>query len=284
MIKDYYNLTKPGIIYGNALMAAGAFLLASRQHIDFGLLLAMLAGISLVIASACIFNNYLDRNIDAKMVRTQKRAIVSGAISAHNALLYAAALGLTGFLLLIQLTNPLTALIALMAFVTYIVLYGIAKRLSVHGTLVGSLAGAAPPVVGYTTVTNQFDGGALILFLILVCWQMPHFYAISIYRLADYKAAGIPVLPAVKGYQAARVQIVFYIAAFIAAVNTLTISGNTGYVFAAVMTIMGLMWLYRGLLGFQAPSQEKWARSMFGFSVIVIICLSMMLSFNSILP
>ncbi len=122
LLKTYYNLTKPGIIYGNLLTATGGFLLASKGHINFWLLMATLAGISLVIASACVINNYIDRDIDKLMARTKKRALASGEIINRNALVYAAVLGALGFFILLKHTNNLTAIIGLIGYIDYIIL------------------------------------------------------------------------------------------------------------------------------------------------------------------
>ena len=282
--KNYYRLTKPGIIYGNLLTATAGFLLASAGHVDLWLLLATLAGTSLVIASACSFNNYIDRGLDAKMTRTKRRALVQGAIRGRDALIFASILGLAGFLVLGLWVNAVVFGIGLAAFIDYIALYGLAKRRSVHGTLVGSIAGAAPVVAGYCTVTDRFDGGALILFLILALWQMPHFYAIAMYRFDDYKAAGLPVLPVKAGSRAAKTQIVLYITAFIAANVLLSIFGYTGYAYLIIMTLLGLSWLRLGLQGFKAANDKRWARQMFFYSLIIILSLSVMLSVGPLLP
>ena len=217
MIKDYYSLTKPGIIRGNLITAAAGFFLASKDIVDMKLLLAMLVGTSLVIASGCVLNNYLDISIDKQMARTKKRALVTGTITSKNALIFATILGLSGEIILLIFTNLLTALIGLFGLFVYVIVYGAAKRRSTHGTLVGSLSGAVPPVAGYTAVTGSLDWAALTLFLILVCWQMPHFYAIAIYRYNEYKAAGLPMLPIVKGIRATKLQILNYCLFFVAA-------------------------------------------------------------------
>lgn len=284
MFQTYYRLTKPGIIYGNAIAAAGGFLLASNGHINFGLFLATLAGLSLVIASACVTNNYIDRDIDAKMARTKNRALASGAVSVRNSLIYAAGLGLAGALTLALFTNILTATLALFGWFAYVVLYGIGKRRTVHGTVIGSISGAVPPVVGYCAVTNRLDAGALLLFLVLVCWQMPHFYAIAMYRLKDYAAASIPVLPLKKGSHATKVQMLVYILAFIVATSLLTVLGYTGYTHLAVMILLGLAWLRLSLQGFKAASDEQWARKLFGFSLIVLLVFSAIISVDAWLP
>lgn len=259
-------------------------MLASKAHIRLGLLLATLLGTSLVIASACVFNNYIDRDIDKHMARTKKRALVTGLIPGPIALTYATVLGLLGFLILSIYTNWLTVALGFVGIFSYVVLYGIGKRRSVHGTLVGSISGAMPPVAGYTAVTNRFDSGALLLFLILVFWQMPHFYAIAMRRYNDYAAAKLPVLPVKKGMKTTKVQILFYILAFSVAAGLLTVLGYTGYVYLIVMAGLGLYWLWLGLKGFKASDNTAWAKKMFLFSLIVILGFSIMVSVGSRLP
>ncbi len=274
-IKTYYQLTKPGIIYGNLLTATAGFLLASRGQVNLGLLLATLAGTSLVIASACVFNNYIDRRVDAMMARTRSRALVSGLISGQSAIIYATVLGLAGVLLLAMYTNSLTVGIGLVAFIDYVILYGIFKRHSPFGTIVGSISGAASIVAGYTAVTARFDTGAFLLFLILVLWQMPHFYAIAIYRFDDYAAAKIPVLPVKKGVAATKLRIPVYIVAFIMAATMLTSLGYAGYVYLTITVGLGLTWLWLSLQGYKTPDTKLWARQMFRFSLLVITGLSL---------
>lgn len=284
-LKTYYQLTKPGIIYGNTLTAAGGFLLASYTFgFHFGRMVAALVGTALVIGASCVVNNYLDRGIDGKMKRTKNRALVTGSISATAALVYAGVLATAGFALLALFTNTLTVLLGIVAAITYIVLYGITKRRSVHGTLVGSVAGALPPVAGYTSASNSFDTAALIIFVVLVCWQMPHFYAIAMYRMKEYAAANIPVLPIKQGMRATKIQIVIYTVLFLVAVSMLTISGYTGYTYLAVMLGLGLTWLYKQLKGFNAPDDVRWARSIFFFSLFVLMAFSVMLAVGAPLP
>lgn len=276
-------MTKPGIIYGNAMTAAAGFLLASKGHINLWLLIETLLGISLVIASACVFNNYIDRNIDRIMARTKKRALVQGVIKAQNAIIFASFLGIVGIVVLSIYTNLLTVLIGVIAFLDYVVLYGISKRRSVHGTIIGSISGAAPIVAGYCAVADRIDSGAIILFLILVFWQMPHFYAIAMYRFNDYKAAKIPVLPVIKGMKNTKIQILVYIGAFLAANITLSLLGYTGYIYLVVMTAIGLLWLGFGIKGFGVKDDKLWARKMFFFSLVVILVLSLMLSIGGVI-
>ncbi|HEX7259880.1 MAG TPA: heme o synthase [Candidatus Saccharimonadia bacterium] len=283
-LSTYYWLAKPGIVYGNCLAATAGFLLASKGHPSITLYIVMVGGIALVMASGCVFNNYIDRGIDEKMARTKKRALVQGVLSATNALMYGTVLGIIGLAILLTGTNALTFGLALAGLVLYVGVYGYWKRRSVHGTLVGSLAGAIPPVVGYCAVTNRFDLGALLLFLILVLWQMPHFYAIALYRFKDYKAADLPVLPVKQGMNAAKQQAIAYIIAFILVIPVLSVTGYTGYSFAIIMMVIGLVWLLKAIREYRTKDDAGWGRKLFGFSLIVMISLSVMLSVGSMLP
>ncbi|MBL0950335.1 MAG: protoheme IX farnesyltransferase, partial [Pseudomonas sp.] len=240
LLKQYLNLAKPGIVFGNLISVTGGFFLASRGDIDMALYLATALGVSLVIASGCVFNNYIDRDIDQKMERTRNRVLAQGLVSPVHAIVYAFALGVAGVAVLYAATNTLAVMLVLMGFVVYVGLYSLwLKRGSVYGTLVGSLSGAAPPVVGYCAVSNEFDAGAAILLLIFSLWQMPHSYAIAIFRFNDYQAANIPVLPVIKGISAAKRQIVLYIAAFVVATLMLTLSGYAGYSYFVVAALSG---------------------------------------------
>lgn len=259
-------------------------MLAARGHINGGLLAATIIGMALVIGSACVFNNYIDRDIDEQMARTKRRAIASGVVSGRAALIYATALGLIGFALLLWFVNGLTVIIGAIGFIDYVVLYGIGKRRSVHGTLIGSVSGAAPIVAGYTAVADRFDVGAAILFIMLVIWQMPHFFAIAIYRRADYAAAGLPVLPVSRSVAAAKRQILAYVIAFVPAVALLTIFGYAGYAYLVGMLVISIIWVVRGLRGFRTADDSRWARGMFFYSLIVILTLSLLVAVGSVLP
>jgi len=279
-LKAYYRLTKPGIIYGNGMMALAGFLFASGGKINIALMFALLVGIGLVIASACALNNYIDRGIDSKMARTKKRAIPAGVISGKSAIVFTVILGVIGFGLLVAFTNWVTVLLGAIAYFTYIVLYGYTKRTSVYSTLVGSISGAVPPAAGYVAVTGVFDTAALLLFLIMTFWQMPHFYAIGMYRRKDYASAKLPILPVKKGMQATKVQILAYIPAFIASAWLLTLFGYASVVFLVGMTLLGGIWFYKGAQGFKAVDDEKWARMMFLFSLKVLLGFALLLSID----
>ncbi|UPS63748.1 heme o synthase [Providencia rettgeri] len=284
MFKQYLQVTKPGIIFGNLISVIGGFLLASKGSINYPLFVATLLGVSLVVASGCVFNNYIDRDIDRIMERTKNRPLVKGLIDPKVSLIYAAALGIAGMVLLLVAANALAMLLAVIGFIVYVGIYSLyMKRKSVYGTLIGSLSGAAPPVIGYCAVTNEFDMGALILLLIFSLWQMPHSYAIAIFRFKDYKAANIPVLPVIKGISVAKTHIFLYILAFMVATLMLAISGYAGYKYLIVGAAVSLWWLGMAISGFKTENDDRvWARKLFIFSIVAITSLSVMMSVDPI--
>lgn len=284
MLKTYYNLTKPGIIYGNVLTAIAGFLLAAHTDIDVWLLLATVAGAWLVIASGCIINNYFDRDIDIVMKRTHKRALVTGAVSVRNALVLAVVLGVLGFSILLYYVNTLTALIGLIGLVDYAFIYTYAKRKTVYATEIGAISGATAIAAGYTAVTGQFDTAALLLFLIMVFFQMPHFYAIAIYRRKEYKKARIPVLPLVKGVKVTKIRILIYMLAFTLAASLLSVYGYTGYIYRVAILLLCAGWIRLGVQGFRATDDDKWARSVFFYSLWVILGISILIPLGGLLP
>ncbi|MBC8945502.1 MULTISPECIES: heme o synthase [Xenorhabdus] len=282
MIKQYLQVTKPGIIFGNLISAIGGFLLASKGVIDYPLFFATMVGVSLVVASGCVFNNYIDRDIDRIMERTKERVLVKGLIDPKISLIYASVLGIAGIVLLYVAANALAMQLALIGFVVYVGVYSLyMKRKSIYGTLVGSLSGAAPPVIGYCAVTGQFDTGALILLLIFSLWQMPHSYAIAIFRFKDYQTANIPVLPVIKGISVAKNHITLYILAFMVATLMLAISGYAGYKYLIVAAAVSIWWLGMALSGYKTTNDHIWARKLFVFSIVAIMSLSVMMSVDS---
>lgn len=277
--RTYYLLTKPGIIFGNAVTATAGFALGSRGNLDYFLFLMTVVGLSLVIASACVFNNYIDRFTDAKMARTRNRPLVTGLISTHKALLFASLLGIFGTISLFVFTNILALSVALFGFVFYVVFYSFSKYHTTYATLIGSVAGAVPPVVGYCAASDRLDMGALILFAMIGTWQMPHFFAIAIYRLRDYTAASIPLLPIQKGIHKTKVQMALYIAAFIGVSSMLFWFGYVNWSFLLIALGLGLSWLWLSILGFKARADQVWARKMFGFSLVVVMGISFSIPF-----
>lgn len=281
--RAYYALTKPGIVYSNVMTGASGYLMASKFHVKVFELFCLLAGMGLLIAAACVFNNYLDRGIDAKMDRTSKRALVSGQISVKNALTYGLILIVLGFLLLLN-TNKLVMLIGLIAVIFYVIIYGFFKRHSVYGTLVGTIPGAASLVAGYVCVTGKFGLAAILLLILMASWQMSHFYAIAIRRLKDYTAAGLPLWPIKRGIASTKRQIRLFMLAFLATSFVLCVLGYAGYSFLVVMVIIVGYWLHLAYKDEQSVSDEIWAKKIFLTSLVVLLLMSAMLPLSRIIP
>jgi protoheme IX farnesyltransferase len=180
--------------------------------------------------------------------------------------------------------NVLAALLAAAGFLAYTVLYGLAKRASHWGTVVGSVSGAMPVVVGYAAAAGHLDPAALALFAAMALWQMPHFYAIALYRRDEYAAAGVPVLPLVKGVRATKVHIVWYILAYLVAASFPTILGAAGYTYLAIVLASGVAWLWVAIRSFTAKDDARAARTTFRLSLVVVSAFSVALVLSPMLP
>ncbi len=285
MLRNYLFLTKPGILFGNFVTTLGGYFVAAQGSVDFLLLLITLLGTTLVVASGCVVNNIIDQDIDQKMQRTQKRAVVIEAISVPVALVFALVLGVIGFSILWFWVNAYAFLFAVIGFVVYVGFYSLwTKRTTIHQTVVGSLSGAVPPVIGYTAVANQFDVGALIIFIGYALWQMPHSWAIAVYRFDDYKNAGIPILPVARSIYRTKVESLIYVILFTICMNALYVYGYANVLYLIVVNVLCLYWLYLSVLGFKAENDQLWAKKYFLFSVILITVVSVCFSFTSTAP
>lgn len=286
LVKRYYSLIKPGVLFGNILTTIAGFLLASRWYFDAELFIAAVLGTTFVVASACVLNNYFDRDIDSVMERTKRRAIAAGLIRGSHAVIFSAVLGLIGILILYFYVNLLVVGIGIVGFTVYVFLYGcLSKRLSEHGTLVGSISGAMPILAGYCAVTGIIDIGAVLLFLILFFWQLPEFYSISIYRHDEYKAAKVPVVSVVRGIENTKLQILLYTTLFVINSLLLSLFGITGLVYFTVMLGFDLYWLVLVLKGLRSVADSNaWARGIFRFSLITLLVFCFLISVNGLLP
>lgn len=280
-LKNFLLLTKPGIIAGNALTAVGGFTLASRGFFDVSLFIGMLEGLFLIIAAASVFNNIIDKELDKKMVRTKNRPLPREVISPKAALIFAFLLGIMGVMVLSLFTNPLTLTVSLIGLVVYVLVYSFLKYKTSYGTLIGSIAGATPPVIGYIAVSGRIDLGAIVLFIMIALWQMPHFYAIAIFRLEDYAKGKIPILPLRKSVLTTKVHMIFYCLAFLLTANFLAFFDYTGPLYLALMSLSGFAWLILAIQGLTCKNDQRWARKMFFFSLFVIMTFC---AFISILP
>ncbi len=283
--RSYLQLIKPGITLSNSLTAvAGFFLAVSSHRFVLTTLVGAVGGVAFVIASACVANNIIDRRLDARMKRTKGREIASGAISVPVAVAYMITLALVGFGLLIVWTNWMTFGLGVLAYVWYVAIYGIAKRTTPLSTIIGGVCGALPPVAGYVAVTGQIDAVAWVLFGLMMVWQLPHFYAISIFRASDYKSAKLPVWSVRYGIKSAKAQIFFWVVIFTLIVPLLALVKATGWSYLVVMIILSLYWVYQGVRYYRQDNDERWARRMFGVSLVVLLALCGAIGVGGYLP
>lgn len=285
MLKKYLFLTKPGILFGNFVTTLGGYFLAAQGSVDFLLLLITLLGTTLVVASGCVVNNVIDQDIDQKMQRTQNRAMVKKSISGPVALVYSLVLGVIGFSILWFWVNAYAFLFAVIGFVVYVVFYSLwTKRTTIHQTVIGSISGASPPVIGYTAVSNEFDLAALLIFIGYALWQMPHSWAIAVYRFDDYKNAGIPILPVARSILRTKIESLIYVVLFTITMNALFVYGYVNWLYLVILNALCIYWFYIGVLGFKAENDQLWAKRFFLFSVILITIISICFSFTSQAP
>lgn len=278
----YLSLIKPGIVLGNIFALVAGFFLALSAHASipyYFLLLWLVLGSCCVITAACIINNCIDYQIDKLMLRTQKRAIPSGEASRSVALGYGFSLLVLGIVILYWHVNIFTCLLGVLGFFIYVILYSIAlKKHSEYAILIGSLSGAIPPVMGYSALSPNLDMSMFLLFIMFTSWQIPHSYAIAIFRQKDYERAYIPVYPAKHGFQASKRQSLFFIALFFLSSSLLFWHSYASYLILVANVFACVYWVYYALI-YKAKSHEEWGRKTFiaSIQVITFLCLLMIL-------
>ncbi len=277
-LRDYGSLTKPGIIMGNLVSVVGGFLLGSHGQVNGAVFVATLLGVALVIGGGCTFNNCIDRDIDALMWRTRNRPLVQKRVSLGGALTLGTLLALGGFALLALFTPPIVGLITAAGFIVYVGFYSLGLKRTRHGTWVGSLSGAVPPLAGYCAASPHLDMAALILFAMYAVWQFPHAYAIAVLHLQDYARAAIPVLPVVQGVARVKRYMPAYVALFTASGLLLFLTHNAGWGYLAVLLGVGFAWMRSSWNSRHGEDDRRWAKTSFVYSVVMIMALSLMMS------
>jgi protoheme IX farnesyltransferase len=210
-LNDYYQLTKPKVVALLVLTAWVGMMLASPGMPDLILVLISCIGIAMVSGAAAAFNHVLDQKIDAQMARTAMRPLPKGRLSTTSATVFACGLALAGFLILLFAVNTLTAVLTLLGLFGYAVIYTLLlKRATPQNIVIGGIAGALPPVLGWSSITGQVNGESLMLMMIVFTWTPPHFWALAIHRVNDYARAGIPMLPVTHGIEFTKTLILLY--------------------------------------------------------------------------
>ncbi len=282
MLSKYLVLAKPWIVGANLVSALGGYFLAGGGRAGPGLFFAAMGGIALVVASGCVCNNCLDRDIDREMARTRNRPLPAGDIAPGRAWAYGALLGLAGGAALWAGTNALCRLIVAAGFVVYVLVYTLLlkRRHPLAATVVGSLAGAAAPVAAYCAVRGRFDGGALLLLAVFSLWQIPHAHAIAIRRQEDYAAAGLATAASRLGEGTIKRHIVGHIAAFALIAPLPALCGYAGSAYGVAATVSGLAWLAFALAGPRGGDARIFARRLYRLSIAVVFVVSVMMAAN----
>jgi protoheme IX farnesyltransferase len=269
-IKNYYELCKPNVVLMMLICAFVGSLLASKTMAPLSLIAISMLGIGLCASSAAAINQIIDRRADANMSRTENRPIPQGEISPTKASIFAIALGFLGSTILVLYVNTLTAILTLGSLIGYAFIYTIyLKRATPQNIVIGGLAGAAPPLLGWTAVTNSIDPNSLLLVLIIFAWTPPHFWALAIHRKDDYAKENIPMLPVTHGVQFTKLQIILYtiIMILVSILPFVVMMSGLFYLIAAL--VLGSIFLYYSFALYFDESDE-YAFPTFVYSIYYI--------------
>ncbi|MBK6280230.1 MAG: protoheme IX farnesyltransferase [Gammaproteobacteria bacterium] len=277
--RDYLELCKPSVVALMMLTAVIGMFLATPGMVPWQVLVFGNLGIALCAASAAAVNHLVDRRIDAVMARTRARPMVRGAVDTRHAIAFAAVIGVAGMAILILLVNPLTAWLTLASLVGYAFIYTFwLKRATPQNIVIGGLAGAAPPLLGWTAVTNEVHGYALLLVLIIFAWTPPHFWALAIHRKEEYAKVEIPMLPVTHGEKHTALHVLLYTLILIAVTLLPFATGMSGPLYLLGAVVLGLGFLYWAVLLMigkdpRVPMQTFWYSIIYLMALFVVMLL-----------
>ena len=278
LLKSYYQLCKPNVVYMMLICAFVGMLLAEETVRSFGYLFVALSGIALCSASAAAINQVIDRNTDASMTRTDQRPLPKGELSAIHASVFAFVIGVTGALILYFYVNTLTMILTIASLIGYAFIYTIyLKRATPQNIVIGGLAGAAPPLLGWSSITNTIDPYALLLVLIIFVWTPPHFWALAIYRKDEYAKESIPMLPVTHGVVFTKLQIVLYtiILFIVSLLPYVVLMSGPIYLYSAL--ILSSIFLYSSVkLYFSSDDEDAMKTFQFSIYYIFLIFLALL--------
>lgn len=275
--RDYLELCKPKVVALMILTVVIGMCLATPGVVPLETLLYGNLGIALCAGSAAVINHVVDRQIDALMARTRKRPVVTGKVEPINALLFSLVLGVTGMSVLLVLVNPLTAWLTLASLLGYAVVYTLfLKRATPQNIVIGGIAGAAPPLLGWTAVTGEFHGHALLLVLIIFAWTPPHFWALAIHRKEEYAKADIPMLPVTHGEAYTKLHILLYTMILLLVSVLPWMTGMSGLIYLTGAVGLGLRFLFWAVV-LMRESRPHAAIKTFKFSITYLMLLFVVL-------
>jgi protoheme IX farnesyltransferase len=274
--RAYIELTKPGISRLLALTTVCTMFVAAKGAPDLFRLLWTLLGLTLATSSAQCWNMVYDRDIDARMERTKNRPLPRGTVSVRGAIIWAALLLIASMAVIgFFVRDPRDGGVNWAALITTLfghLFYSIAytmvlKRSSIHNVLIGGIAGAMPPLVGWTAVTGQLDPAGWALFTIVFLWQCPHTWALAIWRNLDYSNVGVPMLPVVRGRAETKRQNVIYVCLLVTAGVLFGFLNGMGPLYMAIATVSGVRYIQLSIRALTEEDDEKWGKKMFFFSI-----------------
>ena len=274
---DYYELTKPRIMYLLLVTTFAAMLMAAHGFPPLGITLVTLLGGGLAAGSAGAFNCVIDRDIDRLMTRTMSRPVAAGRISPIAGAIFATVLGIISFVVLYRFANPLAAWLSLGGNAYYVIVYTLwLKRRTTLNIVIGGAAGAVPPLVGWAAVTHSIGGPALGLFALIFLWTPPHFWALALMANTDYHKAKVPMLPNVRGAAHTKVEIFIYTIVLVAMSLALTPLHIMGLWYFIPAAILGGIFIYDAWRMFSGPTKPM-ARITFRYSLLylALMCVAM---------
>ncbi|MEM7553632.1 MAG: heme o synthase [Cyanobacteria bacterium P01_A01_bin.84] len=281
VVQSYYQLTKPRIIPLLLITTAGSMWIAANGKVNPWLLLATLAGGTLAAASAQTINCIYDRDIDYDMERTRSRPLPSGRIQSRDALIFAIALAIASFSVLIVFANLLSALLAMSGIVFYVLIYThLLKRHSTQNIVIGGAAGAVPALVGWAAVTGELSWSAWLIFGIVFLWTPPHFWSLALMIKDDYAQVGVPMLPVIAGNEATVKQIWWYTLVTVAATGLLVYPlHSSGVLYGAIALVLGTVFIRKAWQLLNNPDDKALAKGMFLYSIsyMMLLCLGMVI-------
>ncbi|KTD74511.1 polyprenyltransferase (cytochrome oxidase assembly factor) [Legionella tucsonensis] len=278
--RDYLELCKPRVVLLMLLTVVVGMYLATPGWVSLSLLLFSLLGIGLCAGSAAAINHLVDKRIDAVMARTKKRPVASGQVSVRQALLFALIIGTLGLTVLVVFVNQLTAVLTFVTLIGYAGIYtGYLKRATSQNIVIGGLAGAAPPLLGWTAVTNQLDPQALLLVLIIFIWTPPHFWALAIYRYEEYQHAKIPMLPVTHGIAFTKLNVYLYTILLLVVSVLPFVIGMSGMFYLIGALVLGSRFLFWSHKLYRTDKPVV-AMQTFRFSIVYLMLLFVFLLFD----
>lgn len=282
--RDYYELTKPRVVALLMLTAVVGMFLSTPGMVPWQVLTLGSLGMALAMAAAAAVNHVVDQRIDAIMARTENRPIVRGKIGPQRALIFAAVLSALSMVILDVFINRLTAVLTLFGIVGYAFIYTMyLKRATPQNIVIGGIAGAIPPLLGWTAVTNELHPHALLLVLIIFVWTPPHFWALAIHRRDEYAKAGIPMLPVTHGIEFTKTSVLHYTLLLLVASMLPFITGMCGLIYGISALALGVVFLYYAIKLKYNPNPGT-AMKTFGYSIVYLMLLFVALLVDHYLP